>query len=365
MKLPFRKKAPSRKRQVQTGVLRQWGDALMFAVVAACFIRWATFEAYAIPTPSMEKSMLVGDHLFVSKLHYGPRTPMTPLQVPLTHQTFWGMPFASYSDALQVPSFRFPGFSEVRRNDVVVFNYPAEEEHPTDLKTHYVKRCVGIAGDSIAIRDMQVFINGKAADNPEERQYRYFLKTDKVLNKEFFTDRNITEAYPGADGYLLHTTPAKAKALASLEIIQEVQLLKAKPGEAEPAVFPQAPALYTWNQDNFGPVYIPQEGATVAITPHTLPLYEKVILDYEQNKNAVVRGGKLWIDGKEVKQYTFKQNYYFMMGDNRHNSLDSRYWGFVPEDHIVGKAAFVWFSVDPTEELPDKIRWGRLFSLIE
>ncbi|WP_317168207.1 signal peptidase I [Pontibacter pamirensis] len=173
MKLTFQKKKPSATVPAKKSLAREWGDAIMFAVVFASIIRWATFEAYAIPTSSMEKSLLVGDYLFVSKLHYGSRTPGTPLQVPLTHQTIWGTDIPSYSDAIQLKTFRLPGFSEVKNNDAVVFNYPAEEARPTDLKTYYIKRCVGVAGDSIAIQNTQVYINGKALENSEERQFSY------------------------------------------------------------------------------------------------------------------------------------------------------------------------------------------------
>ncbi|MBW7466071.1 signal peptidase I [Pontibacter aydingkolensis] len=363
MKLKFRGKQP--KAQVKKSAAREWADAVMFAVVAASIIRWATFEAYAIPTPSMEGSLLTGDYLFVSKLHYGPRTPGTPLQVPLTHQTIWGSTIASYSDAIQLPSFRLPGFSEVKRNDAVVFNYPAEAGHPADLKTYYIKRCIGLAGDSLAIRNGQVYINGNPTENPAQKQTAYSVTTDRVLNDNFFLSRDITDFYRTPVGYEMHTTPDKAKQLAALDIIQDVKLLQSGVGEAAPGIFPQDPEKYSWNTDNFGPLYIPKSGATVAINENTLPLYERVILAYEQNQNAAVRSGKLYIDGEQVNQYTFKQNYYFMMGDNRHNSLDSRYWGFVPENHVVGKAVFVWMSLDANAGLLDKVRWSRLFSMVE
>ena len=365
MKLKFWKKGAEKKAGKKKSVAREWGDAVMFAVVAATIIRWATFEAYAIPTSSMEKSLLVGDYLFVSKLHYGARTPGTPLQVPLTHQTIWGTDIASYSDAIQLQSFRFPGFSEVKHNDAVVFHYPAEDNHPTDLKTYYIKRCVGLPGDSLRVRDGQVYVNGVAADNPKEQQFEYFVATDRVLNDDFFRQRDISEKYGVQGGYVVFTSPEKAKRLEALDFVKEVKQSRSEAGTAEAGVFPQTPDTYKWNRDNFGPLYIPKAGATVAITPKMLPLYERAILAYEHNENAEVHDDKLFIDGKEVNKYTFKQDYYFMMGDNRHNSLDSRYWGFVPEDHTVGKAVFVWMSVDPEAGLFDKVRWNRLFSVIE
>ena len=367
MNLRFWKRKSAKHKETQPkSAWREWGDAVMFAVVAATIIRWATFEAYAIPTSSMEKSLQVGDYLFVSKLHYGSRTPLTPLQVPLTHQTIWGTDIPSYSDAVQLPSFRLPGFSEVKHNDAVVFNYPPDKGHPIDLKTYYIKRCVAVAGDTLEIRDMQIYINGKAADNPAQRQYQYFIATDKVLSNKFFHDRDITDFYAIQGGYMAHTSPAKAKSLASLDIVQQVELQKLLPGQAEPGVFPQKPGKYKWNRDNYGPLYIPAAGQTVAINPNTLPLYEKLILAYEGNHSAEVKDDVLFIDGVQADSYTFKQNYYFMMGDNRHNSEDSRYWGFVPEDHVVGKAVLVWMSADPAADgLLDKIRWNRLFQRID
>ena len=361
----WEKKPVAKEPKKKKSFAREWGDAILFAVIAASLIRWATFEAYTIPTPSMEKSLLVGDFLFVSKLHYGPRTPMTPLQVPLTHQTVWGTNIPSYSDAIQLNSYRLPGFSDVERGDVVVFNFPPEDMHPADLRTNYIKRAIGIAGDTIAIRDMQVFINGKAVNNPELLQYQYFLSTDNILNEKFFLDRDITDVTRWQGGYVIHTSPEKAKALESLNFVKETILLKEVPGKADPEVFPHVPSKYDWNKDNFGPLYIPKEGATVAINEQTLPFYERAILKYEHNDNAEVRDGKLYIDGKEVNQYTFKQDYYFMMGDNRHNSLDSRFWGFVPADHIVGKAVMIWMSTDPNGSFLSKIRWSRLFDIID
>ncbi|WP_347156867.1 signal peptidase I [Pontibacter chitinilyticus] len=368
MKVKFMGSKPETKEpKKKKSFVREWGDAILFAVIAASLIRWATFEAYTIPTPSMEKSLLVGDFLFVSKLHYGPRTPMTPLQVPLTHQTIWGTNIPAYSDAIELKSHRLPGFSEVKRFDVVVFNFPPESEHPADLRTNYIKRCIGLPGDSLQVKDMQVYINGKPIDNPEKLQYKYLIVPTVQLGQKFFQDRNINlnDIYPTQEGYLVDATPELAAEMKQLNFIKDVVLQKDTPGNADPEVFPHVPSVYDWNKDNYGPIYIPKEGATVAITPQTLPFYEKVILDYEHNANAKVQDGKLYIDGKEVNQYTFKQDYYFMMGDNRHNSLDSRFWGYVPKDHIVGKAVMIWMSVNPEGDFLHKIRWNRLFNTID
>jgi len=371
MKLKFRNPTVTRPQQTKPkkGFLREWGDAILFAVVAATLIRWATFEAYVIPTPSMEKSLLVGDYLFVSKLHYGPRTPKTPLQVPLTHQTIWGTNIPSYSDAIQLKQFRLPGFSSVNNGDVVVFNYPPEEEHPVDLRTNYIKRCIGIAGDKIEIRNMQVFINGKAMERPEKLQHTYFLITKNIINPSFFLNYNINldEVYQDNGGYKVMTTEETANQLKQLDFIQDVKLIYELPGEASAQVYPNLPSKFPWNKDNYGPVWIPKKGATITLDSLTIPLYETVIRRYEDNKNVTLEGNSLLIDGKPQTSYTFKQNYYFMMGDNRHNSLDSRFWGFVPEDHIVGKAVLIWMSAEPKDEMTGrsgKIRWDRIFKLI-
>ncbi|GGK56128.1 signal peptidase I [Rufibacter glacialis] len=365
MALPFwnsKKKAPAPRPK--KSALREWADAMVFAVVCATFIRWLTFEAFAIPSSSMEKSVLTGDYILVSKLHYGSRTPITPLQVPLTHQTLWGTQLPSFSDLVQLPYHRLPGFSEIQRNDAVVFNHPEETTRPIDLKTYLIKLCIGLPGDSLAIRNKQVYLNGTPAPRGANFQFSYYIKTDGYVQEKFFRKQGITEVYPAQGGYYLHTLPQTADQLRTFDFIKEVVLLEALPGEADPRVFPQAPATYAWNQDNLGPLYIPRAGATVAITPRTLPLYEKVIRVYEHNPDLEVKNGRLYRQGKEITRYTFQQNYYFMMGDNRDNSHDSRFWGFVPEEYVVGKAMLVWLSTDSSTHFLDKIRWQRLFSRV-
>ncbi|QMU27988.1 signal peptidase I [Adhaeribacter radiodurans] len=355
---------PERKTKKQKSFFREWGDAILFAVVAATLIRWATFEAYTIPTPSMEKSLLVGDYLFVSKLHYGPRTPRTPLQVPLTHQTIWGTSIPSYSSAIQLKSHRLPGFSSVKNNDVVVFNYPPEDQYPADLRTNYIKRCVGIAGDKVEIRDMEVYVNGTLATKPEKLQYSYYLVTDQAINEKTFEEYDITDINMVQGGYIVHTMPETAEKLKTLGFIKEVQLLKDPVGVADPSVYPNLPSRFKWNKDNYGPIQIPKEGQTITLDSMTVPLYETVIRKYEGNENVEVQGDQVFVNGKEIKTYTFKQNYYFMMGDNRHNSADSRFWGFVPEDHIVGKAVLIWMSANPNGGIGGKVRWNRIFNII-
>jgi len=367
------------------GFFREWGDAILFAVVAATLIRWATFEAYTIPTPSMEDSLLVGDYLFVSKLHYGPRTPQTPLQIPLTHQTLWGTGLKSYSDLIQLPSYRLPGFSEVKSGDVVVFNVPFESQHPADLRTNYIKRCVAVAGDVLEIKDTQVFVNGKSMKNPPQSQNRYFLQVPQPNDDLYkgFQEQGVTN-FNRPDGrpepifgteeptFMIDATPATADFFRKQPYVKGVVQDKAVPGQAEPDIFPNNPdypqstpqPVNNWNKDNFGPLQLPKEGQTVQLTPQNTPIYQKIIMRYEHNEGVTIINGVLMQNGQPLKSYTFKQNYYFMMGDNRHDSLDSRYWGFVPEDHIVGKAVLIWMSTDPYADFFHKIRWNRLFNTI-
>ncbi|WAC13657.1 signal peptidase I [Dyadobacter pollutisoli] len=357
--------------------VREWFDSILFAVVAATLIRWLFFEAFTIPTPSMENSLLVGDFLFVSKLHYGTRTPKTPLQVPLTHQTIWGTNIPSYTDAIQLPQYRLPGFSDVKRGDVVVFNYPPELQHPVDLKTNYIKRCMGLPGDKLEVRDLQVFANGTAVENPVRMENEYFVATTTAVNEEkVFKENGISEynAYsesyndtiPSNDqmGYLVFTTVEIAAKLKTYDFVKNITLVKSSKDISEPMLYPNS-SLFKWNRDNYGPVTVPAKGMTVQLTPENVAMYGPVIKNYEANEDVVVDEKSVKVAGKAITSYTFKQDYYFMMGDNRHNSADSRYWGFVPMDHIVGKAVFVWMSIDPSPtSFFSKIRWSRLFRVI-
>lgn len=352
------------KTKPKKSATREWVDALVFAVVAASLIRWLLLEPFTIPTGSMEKSLLVGDFLFVSKMHYGTRIPKTPLQVPLTHQKIWGTNIPSYSDAIQLPYLRLPGFSSVDRNDVVVFNYPVEFEYPNDLKTNYIKRAVGVPGDVIEIKEGNLSINGELAVQPEEMQYSYRVITNRALTADFLADYGINPSsyMTGGDGtqYDIWCTQTAIDRLSKSPVVTLVNKNIYTPGRQEPGIYPEG-GNFGWNRDNFGPLWVPGEGDTLELTPENLIKYFFVIKHYEGHEQVEIKESSLYIDGQKVDSYTFKQNYYFMMGDNRHDSLDSRYWGFVPEDHIVGKAWFLWLSLDQHESLFNKIRWSRIF----
>jgi signal peptidase I len=364
--------------------VREWWDAILFAVVAATLIRWLIMEAYTIPTPSMENSLLVGDFLFVSKFHYGTRTTTTPLQVPLTHQKIWFTNIPSYLEWIKLPQYRLPGISHIKRNDVVVFNVPPKGlnegiDYPVDLKTNYIKRCVAVAGDVLEIKDKQVYTNGEATENASQMQYSYLVVSDGPINERNFVALDLgPEDYTvygrQEDGkfiYLMWLTQERVDELRKLPYIKSVE--EEKKNEDDGLIPYSSYYGWTggpgkkyssWSADNFGPLWIPKKGETIPINDSTLTYYGTTIKLYDHNDDVKIEGGKLLIDGKEVAEYTFKQNYYFMMGDNRHNSLDSRFWGFVPEDHVVGKAFFIWLSIDKNARFLHKIRWSRFFNLI-
>ena len=368
MNLKFWQKKETKPKQKE-----EWWRSLLFAVIAATLIRWVFMEAFTIPTPSMEKSLLVGDYLFVSKFHYGTRTPKTPLQVPLTHQKIWGTNIPSYSDAIQLPQYRLPGFSSVKNNDVVVFNWPADK-FPTDLKTNYIKRCIAIGGDTLQIKNRSVFINGKEVQAPAEMQFTYKVTTNGDVSDRVFSKYHIAnygdykkDLYQFTDttsGYVIDMTPALAKQLQEDRVAVRTDLFDMSDERNHTALFPMDKKSAAWTTDNYGPLWIPKEGATITLDSQSVAAYENTIREYEGWDSVEDKGDYLLIDGKKVTEYTFQQNYYFMMGDNRHNSLDSRFWGFVPADHIVGKAYIIWLSLDPEQGIFSSVRWNRLFNLI-
>ncbi len=356
--------------------LREWREAIVFAVVVATLIRWGTVEAFVIPTPSMENSLLVGDYLFVSKLHYGARTPRTPLQIPLTHQTIWGTDIPSYLTWIELPSWRLPGISHVKREDAVVFNVPDLQmnegvERPIDLKTFYVKRCVGIPGDTLVIIDRKLFVNGKALAEPLDMKYSHLVTAVDEINKRHLTKMGLDpddyyflgRNQEGKAFYKMLLTSSQLEQLRSAPFVDSIQKDYTTSDGPDSDIFPSAMNT-SWNGDNYGPVIVPAKGDKIPINRATLAMYGETIELYEHQTNVVIDDDRLSIDGEVINEYTFKQDYYFMMGDSRNNSLDSRYWGFVPWDHIVGKPLFIWFSVDKHADFLNKIRWNRIFSLV-
>ncbi|WP_158856577.1 signal peptidase I [Lunatibacter salilacus] len=355
-------KTPKKK-----SAIREWADALLFAVIAASLIRWLLLEPFTIPTASMEKSLLVGDFLFVSKMHYGTRIPRTIIQMPLTHQKIWGTDIPSYSDAVQLPYYRLPGFTSIKRNDIVVFNYPDEHWHPTDLKTNYIKRAIAVPGDVLEIKDTQIFINGQASENPKEMQFSYDVLTSRQLNADFFDQFGINpdSYYPFSDnsGYLVFATQEMVDKLSANPAVASIKKRTSKAGQGDGNIFPDG-AYHGWNKDHFGPLEIPSKGWTIDLDEDNFRKYAYTIEKFEGHKNVSIDANQLFIDGQKVTTYTFNQDYYFMMGDNRHDSLDSRFWGFVPEDHVVGKAWFLWLSLEKHKNFLNKIRWNRFFKSI-
>ncbi len=408
-------------------------SSLLFAIVVATFVHTYFIQPFTIPTSSLEKSLLVGDFLFVSKYNYGARTPMTTVAAPMVHDTIPFINIKSYSSYPQLPYFRLPGYEKIKNNDIVVFNWPTDTlynmyktadkryEKPIDKKTNYVKRCVGIAGDSLQIKNGIVFINGKELILPERAKPQYFykinLKDDSADNVK--NDYNITEAYDsfeisneiwdrpevkselinvykfeetGRDSLKSYVTGAidqnlfdklnlkysksffygnltneKYEKIKTDSRIKSIE--KRISTENEDGIFPdfkdgKPSTTNKWNLDNFGPIYIPKKGATVAINKQTLPFYKTIINEYEGN-DLQVNGNEIRINGQVATSYTFKQDYFWMMGDNRHNSLDARYFGYTPENHIVGKPVFIWMSWDSNGKgIMNKIRWERLFTTV-
>ncbi len=372
---------------------REWVEAIVFAVFAAAFIRMFLIEAYVIPTPSMEGSLLVGDFLFVSKVHYGMRTPETVLQIPLLHNQIPVIGNESYLEKPKLKVRRLPAITKIKRNDPVVFNFPEGDSvyvtpsrnysvydiknnprlasiprnfplrtRPLDKKDHYIKRCVAIAGDEIEIKDRQLYINGALAENPSKVQFNYVVDTKKSGLREKLIDLNLYRA-----DLEYHLSQDRVFALndeqiAALKVWDPSINIVKDPNQSVPQggrYFPHDPKNFNWSNDNYGPVKIPAAGESIVVTPKNIALYDRAIRVYEGNK-LEVKNGRIYINGEQSTSYTFKQDYYWMMGDNRHNSEDSRIWGFVPADHVVGKPLFIWFSTQDGS-IFNGIRWKRLF----
>lgn len=379
------------------------------------------FQNFQIPTSSLEKSYLVGDYLFVSKLSYGPRLPMTPISFPLFHNVFpWGG--KTYLDNPQRPYKRLKGLGQVERNDIVVFNFPAGDTittgvpvpdyytlvhaygrervwgdkqtfgdivyRPVDKRDHYVKRCVGMPGDSLSIVNNALYIDGVRMKDPEKMQLNYYVQTDGsfitepqfralgIANDDIvlidggqgqyqpFFDYIKLQPIKGAHYGLVYQLPLTKQMLEEIKKLSHVRnvVIEPSPSAKDDPTFPLEMET-GWTRDNYGPIWIPKKGATVRLTLENLPLYERCIRNFEGHSLAV-KEGRIYIDGTATDTYTFEMDYYFMMGDNRHKSADSRSWGFVPEDHIVGSPVWVWISVDKDRSwFKGKFRWDRFFLL--
>ncbi|HIC32189.1 MAG TPA: signal peptidase I [Flavobacteriaceae bacterium] len=407
--------------------LGDWVSSILFAVVAATIVHTYFIQPFVIPTSSLEKTLLVGDFLFVSKVNYGARTPQTTVAVPMIHDAVPGTTIPSYIKKPQLPYFRLPALEEIEHNDIVVFNWPVDtlvdinnpygevRYKPVDKKTNYVKRCVGLPGDSLSIKEGYVYINGKKNELPDRAKLQFFytviLKNN--VSQEFLDQYGITEytrvfqlkksifenekiqQYIKANGINLTVVSDDGEMIAfkgnvSQEMYDKLKVgfsdkalninltedlaakIKSNPNvislkkdlstQPENDIFPRSPE-YNWNKDEFGPIYIPEAGKTVNLNLDVLPLYKRIITAYEGN-TIDVKGNQILINGEVANTYTFKQDYYWMMGDNRHNSQDARMWGYVPFDHVVGKPVFVWMSWDSNGKGLDKIRWNRLFTTV-
>ena len=421
----------SDKSQITRSAFSEWIGSIVFAVVAATFVHNYFFQPYIIPTGSLEKSLLIGDFLFVSKFHYGSRIPTTPLAFPMVHDTLPLLKIRSYLKEPQLPYLRLPRFQKIKRNDIVVFNWPADTvrrffvkeagvKKPLDKKSNYVKRCVGIAGDTLEIINGYVHINGEKNILPDRAkiQYNFTAYSDKGVSSRKLADLGITDffrkyrienisqkSYAEILPYLVGTsgsaqdnftvitqhqglpvelirklglrvsevlekskelnlTPAEVKIIGRQNWIDSIVQRNQKTKTPNTNFFPNR-IPFDWNQDNFGPIVIPKAGATITLDNKNIALYKKIIVDYEKN-SLNTQGDTFVINGQKTNQYTFSQDYYWMMGDNRHRSEDSRFWGFVPADHIVGKPVFIWFSIDGINDGIGqwKIRWDRVFTTV-
>jgi signal peptidase I len=392
----WKKKDPPGGKQTK---VVEWIDAIIFAVIAASFIRMFFIEAYTIPTSSMEKSMLVGDYLFVSKTAYGPKTPNTPLSFPFVHNTLPMTTSKSYVEWIKRPYNRMAGWGKIKNNDIVVFHFPEGDTvafkvqnqsyyqliksygrdrvwsdkanfgniiaRPVDKRENYIKRCVAIPGDEFEIKKGVLIVNGKEQQHFPGFQYSYMVSLNSSFNPKALDRLGVAIADRQEYNSMQYVFPLTDKMVGEMRKftnVTGVDKLLEEPGRWDSAIFP-TDNRYPWNVDNFGPLKVPKKGATVSLTMDNLPLYRRIIDIYENN-DLEVKDNVIKINGQSADSYTFKMDYYWMMGDNRHNSADSRYWGFVPEDHVVGKASFIWLSLNKDKKFLSKIRFNRIFRSI-
>ncbi len=366
----------------------EWVSSILFAIVAATLVHTYFMQPFTIPSSSLEKTLLVGDYLFVSKFHYGARTPITTVAAPMLHDSLPVVKSKSYLKWPQLPYYRLPGFQKIKKNDIVVFSWPVDTlvdirpghmrgsvRKPIDKKSNYVKRAVGMPGDSLEVRDGYVYINGKKNDLPDRAriQFSYLVQTNETINPRVFVERyDITDGVQQIDGgyFIAAATEEAIEKLRNRQGIGEITKYNSSPsGKAEKGTFPES-SLHPNNRDFFGPIYIPAKGATVDINPTSLPFYKRIIEVYEgyemgRERDITVNGTQVLLNGEPLNDYTFEQDYYWLMGDNRHNSQDARAWGYVPFNHVVGKPVFVWFSLDPNQKgLFNSIRWDRVFTTV-
>ena len=411
--------SPWKKRDGENPTAIEWLDALIFAVIAVTIINIFLFQNYKIPTGSMEKSLQIGDHLYVSKVAYGPRIPNTPLALPFMSNTIPGTKSRSFVTWPHWEYKRLKGFGHIDRWDPVVFNFPEGDTvcfeksetsyymlvrqeaaelksrdisagkelksndvyyslgrkiiwdnysmvvRPVDKTDNYIKRCVAVAGDSLEIKDAVVYINGEEEPFIPGRQVYYSLiNGGKVIRRKIFEDLGIYESnrMRTNNGYLLPLTQEMVDKLAKMPGVVSIEKITSDRGDIS-SIFPHS-ELYPWNLDNFGPIYIPKEGVTIDLNMESLPFYERIISHYEKNE-LEVKDSTIYINGEQADSYTFKMNYFWMMGDNRHSSLDSRYWGYVPDDHIIGRPKFIWLSTNQDKSFPSNIQWKRMFRPIK
>jgi signal peptidase I len=346
--------------------IKEWVEAILIALSIVLVVRVFIFEAFTIPTSSMEQTLLPGDFIIVDKISTGSRIPISLLTLPFTHQTLpWNHEKRAFLEWIKLPYFRLPSPSSIKHNDVLVFNYPLDIEYPVDHRTHFIKRCIGLPGDTLEITERIVYINHLAMEDPLHCQYDYHLKSDNMGKVPSQLDSlGISEGgrVSNQGDFRIATTKEIADKLRQLENIHEVSPFLEKKEIHQEYLFPYN-EKFPWNIDNYGPIVIPSKNLLVHLNDSNIHLYEKIITQYEGNKLEVYNDS-IYINDELTKNYTFQLNYYFVMGDNRHHSSDSRFWGFVPEDHIVGKASFVLFSINKNGSVLSKVRWERMFSKI-